>query len=371
MKIDRIETILIDVPIRRPHKLAFATVDTQNYVLVRVYAEGAVGIGEAATIGGPRWGDESTEAIKANIDTYIAPVLIGEDAANLNAIEARIERSVRGNAFARAAVGMAVYDLAARAAGIPVASLLGGAVERSLELAWTLASGSTERDIEEGEAMLAERRHRHFKIKIGFGDPDRDVEHVARLGRVFAGRASIRVDVNQGWDAHTATRLLPKLADAGVALVEQPLRRADVDGMARLVGRTGVAIMADEGVASAQEAFHHAAANAADVFALKVTKSGGYAETRRVAAIARAKDLALYGGCMLETSVGTAAYMQLFSTLAPMTWGTELFGPRILKDDIVTQPIEMRDFAVHLPDGPGIGVELDGEKIAFYRRDGS
>ena len=369
MKIERIETILVDVPTRRAHKLAFATVTEQNYVIVRAYADGLVGIGEAATIGGPRWGDESTEAIKTNVDTYIAPVVVGQDAQNLNIIEDRLARSVRGNPFARAAVGMAIYDLVARGRNQSVAALLGGSTATAIELAWTLASGNTETDLAEAEELLATKRHRHFKVKIGFGDPDRDVAHVARLAESLAGRASIRVDVNQGWDEYTAARLIPKLADAGVALVEQPLPRWNIDGMARLTSQSTLAIMADEGVASAHDAMLHAKAHAAHVFALKMTKAGGYAETRRVAAIAQAAGLSIYGGCMLETSIGTAAYLQLFSTLAPFAWGCELFGPLLIDDGLTTVPLDFRDFAIHLPTGTGHGVEIDEEKLAFYRRD--
>lgn len=371
MIVDRIETILVDVPTKRPHKLAFATVAEQNYVIVRVFADGAVGTGEAATIGGPRWGEESTEGIKATIDGYIAPVLLGQDACNLNAIETRVAQAVRGNAFARAAVIMAVHDLVARANGVSVAELLGGAQTQSLELIWTLASGDTDRDIAEGEEMLESCRHRHFKIKIGFGDPERDTAHVVKLAQAFSGRASIRVDLNQAWDEATARRLLPKLAGAGVALVEQPLPRWNVEGMARLSATApGIAIMADEGVASCHDALAYARLRAADAFALKVTKSGGYAETRRVAAIAEAAGIGLYGGCMLETGVGTAGYLQLFATFGDLPWACELFGPRLLQHDIIASPLAMHDFAIHLPSGAGTGVAIDPDKLGFYRRDG-
>lgn len=369
MKIERIETILVDIPVKRAHKLAFATVTEQNYAVVFVHAGGLVGVGEAATIGGPRWGDESTEGIKSTIDTYIAPVLIGQDASNLNAIEDRLAKSVRGNAFARAAVCMAVHDLAARARGIGVAELLGGVIEPSIELAWTLASGSTERDIAEGEEALALRRHRHFKIKIGFGDPDADTAHVVRLAEHFAGRASVRIDVNQAWDEMTAKRLLPRMAAAGVAMAEQPLPKWNIDGMSRLTAASSMAIMADEGVASSHEAIAHVRQHAADAVALKVTKSGGYAETRRIAGIAQASGLALYGGCMLETAIGTAAYLQLFATLPRMAFGCELFGAMLLKDTITISAPAVSDFCIHVPEGAGIGVEIDSDKLAFYRRD--
>lgn len=185
------------------------------------------------------------------------------------------------------------------------------------------------------------------------------------------GRATIRIDVNQGWDEHTARRFLSPLEQAGVALVEQPLPRWNVAGMARLKTSTAMSVMADEGVASSHDAIAHVQAAAADTFALKVTKSGGYAETRRIAAIAAGAGLALYGGCMLETGIGTAAYLQLFATLPSMKWGCELFGPRLLENDIVTSPPAMKDFAIHLPDSYGTGVEIDEDKLNFYRRDRS
>ena len=90
---------------------------------------------------------------------------------------------------------------------------------------------------------------------------------------------------------------------------------------------------------------------------------------QEVAAIARAADIGLYGGTMLETGVSTAAALQLFSTFEVLDWGTELFGPLLLADEILKTPIVYRDFSVHLPEGPGIGVTLDEDKIEFYRRD--
>src|SRR5262245_61938770 len=128
LNIERIETILVDIPTTRTHHLSFAAVDTQNYVIVRVFAGGLVGIGEASTIGGPAWGDESTEAIKVTIDTYLAPHLIGKDARELTRLAGLMDTAVRGNRFAKAAVDIALHDLVARSRGEPVYQLLGGKV---------------------------------------------------------------------------------------------------------------------------------------------------------------------------------------------------------------------------------------------------
>jgi muconate cycloisomerase len=370
MKISSIETILVDVPTTRVHRLSFGAITAQNYVIVRVRdGDGRVGLGEASTIGGPAWGEESTETIKTIIDTYLAPRLLGRDPRHQRALSAEMNTWVKGNRFAKAAVEMALLDLVARDAGVPAVQLLGGVVQDRIELAWTLASGDTDADIAEGEDKLAQRLHRIFKLKIGYGDPAADVAHVTRIARHFGDRARIQVDVNQAWDELTATRCIAPLQDAGVALVEQPVVRHDLRAMRRLAERFDLAIMADESLGTAADAIELVRQEAADVFALKLTKAGGPWATLQCAAIAQAANIPLYGGCMLETGVGTAAYLHVFAAISGMTQGCELFGPLLLKEDILTQPLRYGDFAIHLHDGVGFGVELDEDKLARYRRD--
>ncbi|WP_424134488.1 muconate/chloromuconate family cycloisomerase [Roseomonas chloroacetimidivorans] len=372
LPIERIEAIPARVPTIRPHHLAFATVDAMDVVIVRVTAGGVVGYGEASTIGGPRWGEESPEGIATIVAQYLAEPMLGQDAAGLNAAEARIAKAVRGNGFAKAALSMAIHDAVARAQGMGLADLLGGAQSTKLALAWTLASGDTVRDIEEGERMLATRRHRDFKLKIGAHAPEDDTAHVAAIACAFEGRASVRVDVNQAWDEATAARFLPALAEAGVVMAEQPVAGWNVPAMARLQrANPRISIMGDEGVASPQDALRHATEVACNAVALKPAKHGGVAGTRAVAAIARAAGLGLYGGTMLEGTIGTLGALHLYSTLGDFAWGTELFGPLLLRDSLATREPEFRDFAIHLPDGPGIGTELDADKLEHYRTDRS
>lgn len=372
MKIKSIESILVDIPTKRVHKLSFGSVTVQNYVIVRIRSEdGFEGIGEASTIGGPSWAQESTETIKLIIDTYLAPHLIGIDPRNIRAIGGLMDRLAKGNSFAKAAIEMALVDLVARRLGVPAFQLYGGKLRDHIELASTLASGDTAQDIEEGEEKLRLSQHRIFKLKIGYGEPNRDVAHVSSIAAHFAGRARVHVDVNQAWDEVTAVQCISQLQAAGVALIEQPVARDQVDAMARLTARFDTLIMADESLASLADAHRLVQQHAADVFALKLTKAGGPFATLKVAALAEAAGIPCYGGCMLETSVGTAAYLHTFVAVAGLTQACELFGPMLLKDDLVTKPLEFGDFAIHLHDGVGYGVEIDPEKIAFYRRDKS
>lgn len=367
--ITAVEAILVDLPTIRAHQLAMATMQQQTLVIVRLQcSDGIEGIGEATTIGGLSYGDESPEGIKLTIDTYLAPALVGQDAANVHAAMARLNKVARGNRFAKSALETALLDAQGKRLGVPLATLLGGAVRDTLPVLWTLASGDTGRDIAEAEQLLEARRHNTFKLKIGRRAVRDDVAHVAAIKRALGDRARVTVDVNQAWNEAEAATGIAMLEAAGIDLIEQPTPREQRAGLARLAARFVVPIMADEAVCGPEDAMELARIGGADVFALKIAKSGGIFGMLRTAAVGDAAGIALYGGTMLEGSVGTIAAAHGFCTLPQLAWGTELFGPLLLKDDVVATRPEYRDFALHLPQGPGLGLALDEDKLAHYRR---
>jgi len=275
----------------------------------------------------------------------------------------------KGNAFAKSAVEMALIDAVARTLGVPAWQLLGGKRHESLPLAWTLASGHIERDIEEAHLRLEQKRHRIFKMKIGARRPADDVAHVSEIARSLQGKATLTVDVNQAWDGNTARRYLPQLVEAGVTLIEQPVAQWNVEALKSLTATLdGALIMADETVCTPQDAMMLAREKASHVFSLKVAKHGGLIRTRKVAAVAEAADIGWYGGTMLETSLGSAAAAHVFSTLGGQHHGCELFGPQLLVDDIVEQQMPIVDFELQLPDGPGFGVEVSLAQLERFDR---
>lgn len=368
--VERVEARILDIPTIRAHKLSFGAIRQQSPVIVQVWLRnGACGFGEAATIGGPSWNEESPESIRHAIETYLSPALVGFDACRFEALNARMDAACKGNLFAKSALEMALVDAVARTRGLPAWQLLGGKRHDRLPLAWTLASGNADVDVEEALRMLDLRRHRIFKIKIGAGEPALDVVHVSRIARALQGKASLTVDVNQAWDGNTARRHLPQLVDSGVALIEQPVARWNVEALKQLTGMLAPAsIMADETVCTSQDAMMLARQNACHVFSLKVAKHGGLLRTRKVAAIAEAADIDWYGGTMLETSLGSAASAHVFATLGPSHHGCELFGPQLLAHDIVEECMTVGDFELHLPDGPGFGVEVSLDTLQRFDR---
>jgi muconate cycloisomerase len=368
MRIAAVETIRLDIPFVRPHHMSFGTISVANYVIVRLRTDdGAEGLGEAVTLGGPTWGEESAETIQAVIERYLGPALIGQDPFGLEAIQRRMAGRAKGNYFAKAALEMACFDLVGKALGQPLYNLLGGLYRERIPLSWSLATGDAAADLAEAERLIG-RGHGIFKIKVGEQPPRADVERVRQLADALGGRARLRVDANQGWDELTALATIPQLEGCGIELMEQPVPRWNVEALARIAARVDVPIMADEAVCSPHDAIDLVRRAAADVFALKLAKAGGILPSKAVAAIAEAAGLPCYLGCMIESGVGTAAYAHFGVSTPAVSLGCELFGPLLLVEDILKEPIRYDQGGILPPSGPGLGVELDEARVRRFRR---
>lgn len=366
--IESIACWLVDIPTIRPHKLSMTTMGCQTLTIVRMTcADGVVGWGEATTIGGLSYGAESPEAIKSAIDIYLSPLLCGKTFSGPAALTQTMNASVKGNTFAKSALETAFLDAQGKVLGVCVSTLLGGALCARLPVLWTLASGDTEKDIEEGKRLLAEGRHTTFKLKIGARELATDIHHALAIKSALGDDVSIRVDVNQAWDLTTAINGMRQLQDGGIDLIEQPIPLWDRQGLITLSQRFAVPILADEAVGTLHEGYALASGGFTGAFALKIAKAGGPAQVLKLAQVAQAAGVALYGGTMLEGTLGSVASLHAWSTLN-LQWGTEMFGPLLLKDDIVVRPLEFSRGQVTLPRGPGLGIEIDTDKLRHYAR---
>ena len=368
MKLADVRVIQADIPVGRPHKMSFTTLEAVNFVFIRLEtADGLVGWGEAACLGGPTWSEESSESVAATIERYVAPWLVGRDASEIEPLARELARRVQGNPFARAAVEMALWDLNGKALGVPVHRLLGGRVRDRVPLSWSLAVADHDAEVEEARAKVA-LGHRIFKIKTAAFPLAEDLARVRRLREALGSAVSLRIDANQGWDRATALRATRAMEDWQVDFVEQPLPRWDLDGMADLARRVSVPIMADESCFSPHDALAIARLGGVSILGLKVTKSAGLLNTLAIARIAEAAGMTCYVGCMIETSLGTAAYLHVAMVAAPVVWGCELFGPLLLKGDVVRDPVRYADGCVLGLDEPGLGVSVDEALLKEWAR---
>ncbi|MGW4204577.1 muconate/chloromuconate family cycloisomerase [Streptomyces sp. NPDC004726] len=369
LHIDRVDTVLLDVPLRRAHRFARTQMRAQPVLLVRIRTAGGVtGTGEGVVPAGPWWGGESVETMQVIIDRYITPLLLGRAVDDIAGIQRDIGDVVAGNLFAKAAVEIALHDAWARHLNVPVHTLLGGLARRSVPVTWALGTESAEVVVEEALGKLDSGLHRSFKLKMGAQDPADDVTRICKVAEKLAGAASVRVDLNARWDLSTALTHLPRLAEAGVEMIEQPVPGAEFEALAEINHALPIPVMADESLRTPTDALRLAKHRAADIFSLKTTKSGGLRATKAIAEIAAAAGIPCHGGTSIESPVGTAASLHLACATPAVTWGSELFGPLLMSEELLTEPLRYADGELHLPDGPGLGIELDPEAVRAFTR---
>jgi muconate cycloisomerase/chloromuconate cycloisomerase len=188
------------------------------------------------------------------------------------------------------------------------------------------------------------------------------------VARALEGVANVRVDPNSRWDETTAAWAIPRLVDAGIDMIEQPLQRWNLVGCARLTAATAVAHLLDESVCTLQDMLRIAELRAGSLISLKIMKTGGMRKTKALAEISLAAGIPVYMGTFLESSYGTGANMQLCATLDHLPYGGELAGALLAAESITEEPADYRDFALHLPKGVGLGVAVDRDKLKAFRR---
>ena len=331
------------------------------FLLVRVHTDdGLVGLGEVSCT--PRWSGEDQVTAAHLIAAYFEPLWIGEDARNVEALTRKLRLGAAGNPFTKAALEMALWDLLGKVAGLPVYRLLGGAVRDSVETKFSV-SGVPPAEAADLASWARGEGFTSMKVKVGVGPEDVErVNAVREAADVIPG-----VDANGGWDVVTAVRMVLRMGE--IAFVEQPVSPGDATRMAQVKRGVRVPIVADESLYTADDAMQLIQAKAADVFSIYVGKSGGIANARRIAAIADAAGVPCTIGSNLELGVASAAMLHLAVATPAITWPCDILTPFFYEDDVLREPLDIRAGIAFVPERPGLGVELDEEKIARYRVD--
>lgn len=382
MKITGCEVFLVAVPSRREHTWA-SKMETPigHHAIVRLDTdEGISGWGEApaiATWGGAqmRYYGETPETVKHMVEAYLLPTIRGLDPAQPSVIHARMDKVVKGNPYAKATVDMACFDAAGKAMGVPVWQLLGGRHRDGIEVTHSLGIMEVDRCVAEAEQAVSEGI-KTIKCKTGL-DPERDVELVRRLRETVGDAVKIRVDGNEGYaTVAQAVETTRRQEEYDLLLCEQPV--AGARQLARVAERIESPVMADESAWTVQDILELDELDAASCFSCYVTKPGGLWRARQQADVAAAVGMTCDIGGSIELGIGNAANLQLGAALpnavlpsvCPVTKPAAAVGPEIAgiyyTDDIVTAPFRFEDGRVLCPEGPGLGVEVDPEKLRQY-----
>jgi len=383
MKIERIECFRIGLPVRRHHTWAGNYTGVgRDYVVVKLTVEGGItGWGEAQTLKdwGGEYGSRSGEAPQTTvvaINELLAPLVIGEDVRLIEQLHLKMDKYVRGWPYAKAALDVAMHDALGKILNVPVYQLLGGLVRREIPLAHSI--GLMEIDEAVSEAVqVVEEGITTLKIKVGL-DAARDVELVRQVRQALGPAPRLRVDANQGYrSAKEAITVIRRMQEFDIWYMEQPVE--GLEAMARVARSVDVPIMADESAWSARDVLRLIEWKAAEMISCYYTKPGGLAKAKKLLAVAEAGGLRCDINGSAEMGIGNAANLHLAaSSLAidlpgtiPVTSTAEIVRTKVAGhkylDDIIRVPFQYKDGHLVVPEGPGLGIEVDEAKLAKYK----
>lgn len=385
MKITGADFYIVSLPKRREHSWASNTRrPIGRHLLVRLRTDAGVeGWGEAPGL--PTWGGaggryygESPDSMASLGREYLIPAIIGCNPIQISNIHHRMDQVVKGNPYAKAAIDIACYDAAGKALNQPVWALLGGYHRDSVQLNHSLGLLPIEECVREAQ-IAAEEGALTFKVKTGHDGP-RDIETVARLREALGDEIEIRVDANEGYrSVSEAIAVTRAQEEYNISQCEQPV--AGIKGLARVAAGISAPVMADESAWNALDILELDAANAAECFSLYVTKPGGLYHAKQQGEIATTLGMYFDIGGSVEMGVGNAANLHLgaamkearLASVCPVTTvqGAEIPGNPTTAgvyyvDDVITESFRFENGRVMLPEGPGLGIEVDMEKVEKY-----
>jgi muconate cycloisomerase len=368
LRITKVEVFPIGMSYAKPYEQATGVTKMARRVVIKLYTdEGVVGLGEASTLLPNRTG-ESAQTIAVVIANLFAPLLIGENPLDIQKVMQKLRKASMdkyGFLYSKTAVDIALHDIAGKVYGVPVAALLGGAVRTTVGVTRSVPlAGPAE--VAAAAEKLVSNGYKMITIKAGL-DPAGDLARVKAVRQAVGDEFPIEVDANGGYRADTAVRWLSEMEKYNIENVEQPCPWWDLTGMAEVARVLRCTVTADEGVLNPAEAMNFVRAQAADAFTIKIAKCGGFLQAKRIVAIAEAAGLSCNMGSEHPAGVGTAA-MAHFWASTPEVGDSIGYGSPLerFEDDIVKEPIEFANGVVHLPRGPGLGVEVDDRKLAKH-----
>jgi len=380
--IKEIEVVHVALPTRREHKWTGLTEPIGGYILVRMVSDaGVTGWGEAPALkdwGGDygRYFGESPGTTKFVVERYLAPAVAGCEVGNIADLTRRMDAVIKGYPYAKAAMDLAAHDLAGRTLGVPVWQLLGGKVRDRVPVTHSIGLLPIEDAVDECR-KVADEGIRTIKIKVGV-EPGRDVEIVRKVRDAVGDRIDLCVDANQGYATpRDAIRTIRAMEPFRLKYAEQPVE--GIDRMAEVTRALATPVMADESAWTARDVLEIFRDRAADIVSIYTTKPGGLYGAMEVAAAARAARFPCNVNGSVETGVGNLANIHLAAAAVPVTLSCVIpvstpaeaqsgnVGGIYYVDDLIREPFRLEDGAVIVPDGPGMGIDVDEGKIEKYR----
>lgn len=338
-------------------------------VLVRLTDEdGRTGWGQSVPV--PSWTYETVESVQTTLENYLALAVLGAAPGDIEDVHQRMEYAIKpaftvGQPLSKAAIDLACYDLAGKQQDKPVFELLGGADLTSLTLNWTVNSTDmsvVEQQLEEGRA----RGYHHYTVKVGPPQtPEYDLALIKKI-KAFAPESFVWADANTGYSLETALETIPRLADAGLQVLESPLPPHQFRGYQALKRQGAVSIFMDEGIISPAEVAEFIALGMFDGITMKPARCAGIFYSQRIIQLLNDHHLAILGSGLTDPDLSLAAALHLFAW-AGITRPCALNGPQFLDNTLAASDFLPSGGEIRIPRAPGLGVELDDRAVSVLK----
>ena len=330
-----------------------------NLVVVAVHTDdGLVGYGEAT--GSPTWSGETQAGTLSVIRQVLSPCLIGKDPIQIRALTEAMDRALWGNPFAKAALEMALLDIVGKSLRVPVFVLLGGQSRPpEIPLKFSIAACEPAHAARVAE-FYAAKGFRAVKVKVGM-EVRSDIARVQAVRSALGADFRIAVDANGGWSESETVAILPHLERLSVNALEQPLRRADLRGCARIRQRTSIPIILDESIFTREEALEAIRLNACDLISIYPGKNGGLWRSLEIANLGAAAGLECVIGSNIETEIASSCMLHLAVSIPNLSESVdhEIIGPLYNSRSLGLEPLRIDKGRAVLSGGIGLGVEVD------------
>jgi L-alanine-DL-glutamate epimerase-like enolase superfamily enzyme len=374
VKITRLESRIVEIPVRSPYVYSHGVLKAFSNVLVWVHTDaGQVGVGEASFVPGGGVSEETPESTKPMIDRYLAPEVLGEDPFDIERIHQKMDGAVPRNLVAKCGIDLALWDVMGKALDTPACKLLGGVYDPKILCTYTLSIDTPERMAE--QALLRKGQgYKTLVVKIG-REPGSDIERLRLVREAVGEDVNIRLDANEAYWPDQAVQIIRQMEKYHPEFVEEPVKRWDLDGMAKVAQAVDTPISSDESNTSLETAMRIIQKRAADIINIKISKNGGLYRSKKIAALAEASGIPVIVGGANTYEVGRQAcrHFAVSTAQAQMGMGSEGCAPASQSkiDDVTTRVLTYDDVTagkgyVGVLPGPGLGVELDEEKVRKY-----
>lgn len=368
MRIDLVEAIPYRIPMTKPLRFASGAVDFVDHVLLRIHTDSGV-VGVADIPPRPYTYGETVSSVIGILQTLFRDVLLGADPFDRSRIHARLTQTI-GNQATKGGVDIALWDIIGKTVGMPVHRLLGGYAD-SLAVSHMLGFDETPALIDEAIRYRDHYGVTTFKVKVGRQPLALDIDLCTALRSALGPEVDLYFDANRGWTATEALRVLDATSDLGFTFMEEPDDAREILGRRRLVAQSRIPIVADESAWNLGEAAREIQTGGATALSIKTARTG-FTESHKILSYAEGVGVDVIIGNQIDSQVGSSATVAFGAAFEHSSRrAAELSNFLDMSDDLNRTTLEIRDGRIAVSSAPGVGAEIDDDKLAHYRTDGA